>query len=136
MWGLVGHPELGRFKFGYGYVGESDAGTWTALILCMKGAEKMGALSIDDVGVSNSCGQSISDVEKAKFHSGRGSTWLLDRMRLVGPEYLDAVTTYEKEVISFNRANANNLREPLVAAYPQDDTEVGGHPYVILDGAD
>jgi Ca-activated chloride channel family protein len=53
-----------------------------------------------------------------------------------GPEYLDAVTTYEQEVIEFNKVSAGQLREALVAAYPQDGTVVVEHPYAILDGAD
>ncbi len=30
-WGMFGHPEWGRFHFGYAYVGESDVGTQTAV---------------------------------------------------------------------------------------------------------
>jgi Ca-activated chloride channel family protein len=41
-----------------------------------------------------------------------------------------------KVVISFYHANCDKLREPLVAAYPQDGTIVAEHPFAILDGAD
>jgi Ca-activated chloride channel family protein len=78
----------------------------------------------------------IEAVERAKVHSGRKSSWLLGWMLTGGPEYLDAVTTYEQEVIEFNKLNARQLREPLVAAYPQDGTVVVEHPFAILDGAD
>jgi Ca-activated chloride channel family protein len=44
------------------------------------------------------------------------------------------VTTYEKEVIAFNRRTAGKVREPLIAAYPQDGTIVADHPFAILDG--
>ncbi len=134
-WGIMGHPEWGKFKFGYAYVGESDVGTQTAVLLCMTGA-KTHALAIETVETTNGCGQAMADVERAKVHSGTSSPWLLGQLQTGGPEYLDAVTTYEKEVITFNQANKDKLREPLVAAYPQDGTVVVEHPMAILDAAD
>jgi Ca-activated chloride channel family protein len=134
-WGAFGHPEWGKLKFGYGYVGESNSGTLTALLLCMIGAGKTAGLTVEDVGAFTGCGQSISDLESAKVHSGKKSSWLLGWMREGGPDYLDAVTTYEQDVISFNQENGARLREPLVAVYPQDGTVVATHPYAILDGA-
>jgi Ca-activated chloride channel family protein len=52
-----------------------------------------------------------------------------------GPEYLDAVITYESNVILMNRKHGQSLREPLAAVYPQDGTVVVGHPFAILDAA-
>lgn len=135
-WGMVGHPEWGQFKFGNTYVGLSDVGTQTAILLCVAGVDKSGPLTIDDVDANSGCGQSIADVERAKVHSGKLSPWLLSLMLTGGPEYLDAMTTYEKEVIAFNQTNRGKLREPVVAVYPQDGTVVVGHPMAILDGAD
>ncbi len=134
-WGMVNHPEWKKFKFGYGYVGESNSGTLTALLLCMTGLDKTSGLTIGDVTTDNACGQSIRQVEEAKVHSGKKSGWLLNWMKTGGPEYLDAVTTNEPEVITFNQDNAGKLREPLVAAYPQDGTVVAAHPFGILDKA-
>src|SRR5581483_3464575 len=37
-WGRVGHGDWGKFKLGYGYVGETNTGTLTAAILCTLGA--------------------------------------------------------------------------------------------------
>jgi Ca-activated chloride channel family protein len=98
-WGSVGHEEWGNLKFGYGYVGESNSGTLTAVMLCMTGAGKIAGLEPSDVNETNGCGKTIRDVEQAKVHSGRKSSWLLNWMLTGGPEYLDAVTTYEQEVI-------------------------------------
>ena len=134
-WGKFGHPEWGRFKFGYGYVGESNSGTLTAILPCMVGANKTTGLTIDDVSSTNGCGQTIATVDQAKVHSGKKSGWLLGWMLNGGPEYLDAVTTNEPDVIAFNRANGAKLREPLVAAYPQDGTVVSTHPFAILDNS-
>jgi Ca-activated chloride channel family protein len=134
-WALLGRPEWGPFKFGYGYVGESDSGTQTAVMLCRSGLGKI-ALTVADVDAENGCGRAMADVEKAKIHSGTSSSFLLDQLKSGGPEYLDAVTTNEKEVIAFNLENAGKLREPLVAAYPQDGTVDSDHPFAILDGAD
>ncbi len=134
-WAALGHPEWGSFKLGYGYVGESDAGTWTTILLCKAGTGKPGALTQDDL-VAPGCGEAIAAAERVKVHSGTSSTWLLSQLGTGGPEYLDAVTTYEKEVISFNIANRDKLREPLVSVYPQDGTVVVTHPFIILDGAE
>jgi Ca-activated chloride channel family protein len=135
-WGVAGHPEWGKLKFGYGYVGESNSGTLTAVMLCMIGAGKIAGLSHEDVGERTACGEMIAGVERAKVHSGKKSDWLLGWMQTGGPEYLDAVTTYEQEVIEFNKRHGDKLREPLVAAYPQDGTVVVEHPFAILGGAD
>ena len=137
-WGVFGHPEWGKFKFGYGYVGESNSGTLTAIVLCMIGAGMTSDFTIDDVDTANGCGNMISEVEQAKVHSGKRSSWLLGWMCDGGPEYLDAVTSYEKKVIEFNRRRSEcaGAREPMVAAYMQDGTIVVTHPFAILDGAE
>ena len=133
-WKMFARPDWGKFKLGYGYVGESNSGTLTAAILCMRGLGKTRGLTLADVSASNGCGRMIAAVEKAKVHSGKKSSWLLDRMRTGGPEYLDAIITSEPEVIEFSK-NPLGLREPMVAVYPQDGTVVSTHPFAILDGA-
>ena len=134
-WGMVRHPEWGMFHFGYAYVGESDVGTQTAVLLCMMGLQKTAGLTVSDVETTNGCGQAIADVEQAIVHSGTSSPLILQAMQSGGPAYLDAVTTYEKNVIGFNRQNPQSAREPLVAVYPQDGTVVADHTFAILDRA-
>jgi len=137
-WGMFGHPEWGKFKFGYGYVGASNSGTLTAIMECLIGAGKTSDLTIDDVDADNGCGKAIAEIERAKVHSSQRSSWLLGFMCNRGPEYLDAVTSYEKKVIEFNRdkrSECPGAREPMVAAYMQDGTIVVTHPFAILDGA-
>jgi Ca-activated chloride channel family protein len=102
--------------------------------MCTVGAGKSRGLTIDDVGASTGCGQFISAIERAKVHSGPRSDWLFEQMTSVGPEYLDAIISYEFEVIQYNKTLGRSLREPLVAVYPQDGTIVVGHPLTILDG--
>ena len=102
--------------------------------MCTLGVGKSGGLSMEDVQATNGCGQTIASFETAKVHSGTKSDWLLGQMLTGGPEYLDAVTTNEAEVVTFNQQNRPKLREPLVAAYPHDGTILFGHPYAILDG--
>jgi Ca-activated chloride channel family protein len=133
-WKMFGRPDWGKFKLGYGYVGESNSGTLTAAILCMRGLGKTRGLTLGDVDAGNGCGRMIAAVEKAKVHSGKKSSWLLDRIRIGGPEYLDAIITSEPEVVEFNK-NQSGLREPMVAVYPQDGTVVSTHPFAILDSA-
>jgi Ca-activated chloride channel homolog len=134
-WESVGQPAWGKFKFGYGYVGESNSGTLSAVLMCTLGSGKSGGLSMDDVEPTNGCGQTMSAFERAKVHSGTKSDWLLSQMLTGGPEYLDAVITNEAEVVAFNLQNGSKLREPLVAVYPHDGTILFSHPYAILDGA-
>ena len=134
-WGAYGHPEWHKFRFGYGYFGESNSGTLAVLAMCLSGLDKTGGLTVADVEPTNGCGQFISDIEKAKVHSGKSDTWLIDKMITGGPEYLDGVVTYESNVIATNLKSAADMREPLVSVYPQDGTIVVGHPYAILDGA-
>jgi Ca-activated chloride channel family protein len=134
-WGSIGHPEWRRFRFGYGFFGESNSGTLAIVSMCSVGLAKPDPLTVADIEPTNECGAFISDVELAKVHSGKSDVWLLDKMTGGGPEYLDAVVTYEANVIARNRNAAGSLREPLVSVYPQDGTIVVGHPYAILDGA-
>lgn len=134
-WAAVGHPEWTRFTLGYGYFGESNSGTLAVLSMCMAGARKAAGLEISDVGPDTACGKFVAGVDQAKSHSGKSDLWLLEKMVEHGPEYLDAVVTYESNVIQINAKHGATLREPLVAAYPQDGTVVVGHPFAVLDGA-
>ncbi len=133
-WELYARPEWGRFTFGYGYFGESNSGTLGVLSMCMVGAEKQQNLTMEEVESDNNCGQFIAAIEGAKVHSGKSDVWLLERMIAGGQDYLDAVITYESNVIKMNRKHGQRLPEPLVAVYPQDGTVFVGHPFGILDG--
>ena len=134
-WGSVGKPEWKKFKFGYGYFGESNSGTLATVAMCMAALGKTEGLTVADVAPDNACGGFLKEIEKAKVHSGKSDVFLLDQMQAGGPEYLDGVVTYESNVIARNRSAGDKLREPLVSVYPQDGTVVVGHPYAILDGA-
>lgn len=133
-WELVGKPEWGKLKLGYSYFGEGNSGTLGVVAMCLHGAGKTAGLTVDDVDASNGCGQFIRTIELAKVHSGNSSSWLLNRMVSGGPEYLDAAFTWETEVIQLNQRSAREMREPVVAVYPQDGTMLVGHSFAILDG--
>jgi Ca-activated chloride channel family protein len=81
---------------------------------------------LDDVGA----------VEQQVFHYGKKDTDILLRMTQRGPQYLHAVTSYEANVIKWNRDHGSELRFPLVAIYPDDGTFWVENPYCILDAAD
>jgi hypothetical protein len=119
-WESLGQPAWRKFKFGYGYPGQSNSGTLSVVAMCMLGVGKTAGLALEDVDPLNGCGRAIADLETAKVHSGKRSDWLLGHMRSGGPEYLDAIVTNETEVILFNRRYGRELREPLVAVYPRD----------------
>ena len=134
-WGMVGHPEWGMFHFGYAYVGESDVATQTAALFCMIGLQKTGDLVLADVVSDNACGQAIADVEDVIVHRGTSSPLILAAMQSGGPAYLDGVTTYEKNVIGFNRQNPESPWGQMVAVYPQDGTVIADHTFAIMDQA-
>jgi Ca-activated chloride channel family protein len=134
-WGDLGHPEWRKFRFGYGYFGESNSGTLAISAMCSVGLGKTAGLTVADVEPSNECGRFLADIERAKVHSGKSDVWLLDQMTEGGPEYLDAVVTYESNVIARNKAAGDRMREPMVSVYPQDGTIVVGHPFAVMDGA-
>jgi Ca-activated chloride channel homolog len=134
-WADHGQPGWGRLRLGIGYFGESNSGTLTSVVACMVGAKKTRGLEFADVASDSGCGKMMAAVERAKAHSGKSSSWLLERLEVGGPEYLDGIVTYEVEVIGFNRDHQGKLREPLVSVYPQDGTVVVSHPFAILDAA-
>ncbi len=134
-WQVFNRPEWGPFSFGYGAFGESNSGTMGILSVCMAGAGKTHGLLMTDVEVESGCGKMIANIETAKVHSGKSDLWLLDRMVAGGQNYLDAVITYESNVIAVNRKYGDRLPEPLVSIYPQDGTVFVGHPAAILDAA-
>jgi Ca-activated chloride channel homolog len=133
-WGTLSHPDWGKLKLGYGYVGESNSGTLTAVVTCILGAGKTEGLTAADVSATSGCGEALAGLERAKVHSGTRSEWLLEQMMRGGPEYLDAFIGYESEAILANQTHSQELREPLVAVYPQDGTVVVAHPFTILEG--
>src|SRR3989344_4704490 len=132
-WKMFGRPEWGKFTFGYGYFGESNSGTLGIVSMCMVGARKTKVFALTDANVDGGCGKFVKDIESAKVHSGKSDIWLLEKMIKGGPEYLNAVITYESNVVLMNKKHAGNLPEQLVAVYPQDGTIVVGHPYAVLD---
>lgn len=133
-WKLFGKPEWKKFTFGYGYFGESNSGTLGITSMCMAGLKKTNGLTVADIEVDNGCGKLIGGIEMAKVHSGKDDRWLLDKMREGGPEYLDAVITYESNVIAINKKYGLSMPELLIAVPPQDGTIVVGNPFGILDG--
>ena len=137
-WGMLGHSEWGKLKFGYGYVGRSNSATFTQALSCMSGLQKISGLILDEVGAENGCGEAmhvltVSQTALIRIHE-RSDRALRD-MRDNGPEYLDAVTADEKKVIQVMQESRPLLPEPIVAVYPQDGTIVVTHPFTILDGA-
>ena len=132
-WGMFGHPEWGRLKYGFGRPGKSNSATFTEVLNCMSGLKKRSGITLDDVHADSPCGEAIVALEKAELLIFERSERALRDMRERGPEYLDAVTAYENKVIEVSQDPL--LPEPIVAVYPQDGTIVATHPFAILDGA-
>jgi Ca-activated chloride channel family protein len=140
---MFGHPEWGKLKYGYGFVGKSNSATFTEVLICMSGLKKLSGLTVDDVGADTPCGEAMAALEEAEIRIFQKSESALVAMRVSdsatrmsenGPAFLDAVTTYEQEVIELNLNYGPILPEPIVAVYPQDGTIVPSHPFAILDG--
>jgi uncharacterized protein YegL len=67
-------------------------------------------------------------------HMGYIDTDILDRMVLRGPQYLHAASTYESNVIKYNKANPQLAPNGFVFVYPSDCTFWLDHPFCIVDG--
>jgi Ca-activated chloride channel family protein len=131
-WAAYGHPEWGQFKFGHPHPEQSNSGLLSLIAEVYAAAGKTEGLTVDDVK-SQPVVDSVRAVEQHVFHYGKKDTDLLDRMTQRGPEYLHAVTSYESNVVKWNRDYADELQFPLVAIYPADGTFWAENPYCILD---
>ena len=98
-------------------------------------ADRTAGLTVDAVK-SQAVIEDISAVEQRVFHYGKKDTDILQRMTQRGPQYLHAVTSYEANVIKWNRDHGEELRFPLVAIYPDDGTFWVENPYCVLDAAE
>jgi Ca-activated chloride channel family protein len=134
-WTTFGHPEWGQFKFGHPHPEHSNSGMLSLVAEVYSAAGVTSSLTIDQVK-SRSVMDSVGAVEQQVFHYGKKDTDILLRMTQRGPEYLHAVTSYEANVIKWNRDHGNELRFPFVAIYPDDGTFWVENPYCVLDGAD
>lgn len=134
-WGMFGRPEWGKLKYGIGFVGKSNSATSTEVLICMSSLKKRSGLTIDEVRAGTPCGEAMADFKEAGIREFARGSLAFDAMRDNPPGYLDAVTTYEVEVIEVNDEFGLILPEPIVAVYPQDGTFVPNHPFAILDRA-
>jgi len=134
-WAVHGHPEWGQFKFGHPHPEHSNSGMLSLVAEVYSAAGLTKGLTVDAVK-SQDVIEDVGAVEQMVFHYGRTDTDILLRMTQRGPQYLHAVTSYEANVIKWNRDHGNELRFPLVAIYPDDGTFWVENPYCILDTAD
>ncbi len=131
-WAAYDHPEWGQFKFGHPHPEHSNSGLLSLIAEVYAAIDKTEGLTVADVK-SQEVVDSVGAVERHVFHYGKKDTDLLERMTLRGPEYLHAVTSYESNVIKWNRDYGDELHFPLVAIYPEDGTFWAGNPYCILN---
>jgi len=134
-WAAFGHPEWGQFKFGHPHPEHSNSGMLSLVAEVYSAAGVTEGLTVDMVK-SKSVMDDVGAVEQQVYHYGMKDTDILLRMTQRGPEYLHAVTSYEANVIKWNRDHADELRFPFVAIYPDDGTFWVENPYCVLDGAD
>jgi Ca-activated chloride channel family protein len=133
-WAAHGHPEWGQFKFGHPHPEHSNSGMLSLVAEVYSAAGLTEGLTVDAVK-SQTVIEDVGAVEQMVFHYGRTDTDILLRMTQRGPQYLHAVTSYEANVIKWNRDHRSELRFPLVAIYPDGGTFWVENPYCILDGA-
>lgn len=134
-WAAYGHPEWGQFKFGHPHPEHSNSGMLSLVAEVYSAAGLVEGLTVDAVK-SQSVIDDVGAVEQRVFHYGKKDTDILLRMTQRGPQYLHAVTSYEANVIKWNRDHGDELRFPLAAIYPDGGTFWVENPYCVLDGAD
>jgi Ca-activated chloride channel family protein len=131
-WSAYGHPEWGEFKFGHPHPEHSNSGMLSLVAEVYSAVGLIDGLTVDKVKDQRVL-DSVGAVEQHVFHYGKKDTDILMRMTQRGPEYLHAVTSYEANVIKWNRDHGDELRFPLVAIYPDDGTFWVENPYCILN---
>jgi Ca-activated chloride channel family protein len=131
-WAAYGHPEWGEFKFGHPHPEHSNSGMLSLVAEVYSAVGRTDGLTVEGVK-SQPVLDSVGAVEQHVFHYGKKDTDILMRMTQRGPEYLHAVTSYEANVIKWNRDHGDELRFPLVAIYPDDGTFWVENPYCILE---
>jgi Ca-activated chloride channel family protein len=131
-WAAYGHPEWGRFKFGHAHPDFSNSAMLSMLAEVYSAAGKTAGLTVEDIK-SQPVRNNVGAVEQAIVHYGKWDKWILDKMVERGPEYLHACTTYENNVVDYNRQHADELRFPLAAIYPRDGTFWVDNPFCSLD---
>ncbi len=131
-WASYGHPEWGQFKFGHPHPEHSNSGMLSLVAEVYSAVHQTEGLSVSLVKGQDVV-DSVGAVERHVFHYGKKDTDILTRMTERGPQYLHAVTSYEANVIKWNRDHRDELRFPLVAIYPDDGTFWVENPYCILD---
>jgi Ca-activated chloride channel family protein len=134
-WAAYGHPEWGEFKFGHPHPEHSNSGMLSLVAEVYSAAGLTAGLTVEAVK-SAAVIEDVGAIEQKVFHYGKTDTAILLRMTQRGPQYLHAVTSYEANVIKWNRDHKDELRFPLVAIYPDDGTFWVENPYCILDAAD
>lgn len=131
-WASYGHPEWGTFKFGHPHPEHSNSGMLSVVAEVYDAVGKTESLTVEDV-TSRRVVENLGAVEKRVFHYGKKDTDILARMTQRGPDYLHAVTSYESNVVKWNRDHADELRFPLVTLYPANGTFWVQNPYCVLE---
>jgi len=131
-WGMYGHPEWGKFKFGHTLPDSSNSGL---LIMAALAYDKLGLTSglTPALVKSDAVINAMREVEQYTIVYGTQSEDLLALMVNGGPSYLHAVNTNEAEVLKTNAKYGNLLPFQLVFIFPAHGTFWAQHPFCILD---
>ncbi len=130
-WEAYDHPEWGQFKFGHPHPEHSNSGMLSLVAEVYAAAEVINDLTVDQVK-SAQVNERVGAVEQNVYHYGKTDVHILERMTQRGPDYLHAVTSYESNVIRWNKNHADDLQFPLVTIYPSGGTFWVQNPYCIL----
>ncbi|ETO21761.1 von Willebrand factor type A [Reticulomyxa filosa] len=166
-WSLYGHSEWGAFKYAHGNPDSSNSGRLSVIdnIFAHTNATTEQGLSLSEVDAAQYNDRVIA-VEQSVTHLGMYvcvcvliiyllcalfffffffwfcsiDTDLLARMKHHGPNYLDAVATYESNVALWNKEFESELRyywnDTWVFIYLSDGTFWVDQPLCVLDKAD
>jgi Ca-activated chloride channel homolog len=130
-WAIHNHPEWGRFRFGHTHPKYSNSGLISLLAEAYAGAQKISALTLDDVRKPET-GRFIEGVEQAVVHYGSSTGFFGRKMFANGPGYLSAAVLYESMVIESRDPKTYRLPFPIVAIYPREGTFWSDHPVGIV----
>ena len=133
----------GALKLGHGHPKSSNSGRLSVVsalyaAMALPSNVSLSVLLADEhLAEGSEVLSELARFEGAVYHLGKVDTDLLDKMVMEGPDYLDAVSNYEGNVIRWNRNYAVHLRhmfnDSLVFIYPSDGTFIMNHPLCVLD---
>lgn len=142
-WGVVGHPEWGRFRIAHTHPSSSNSGVMATNAIAYASLQRSFPSIVEMNNVTPQQIQSgkifdaMKNLASAVVQYSPSTGNLTDVFARSGMYYLNAIVTYESLV---KEANRNPRKAPgspkIVAIYPSEGTFYSDHPVAIVNRPD